>query len=76
MRMNVTLADDVATAVERYRRARGLALSEALNELVRAGLTGSRQLEPFRQTTHDLGDGIDPCKVADALDTLDGPTAI
>jgi hypothetical protein len=71
MRTTVTLADDVATAIERHRRERGLGLSEALNELVRAGLTGSRQLEPFRQTTHDLGEGIDVSNVADALETLD-----
>lgn len=75
MRTTVTLADDVAAAVERLRRERGVGLSEAVNDLVRAGLTGPRERRPFRQKTHDLGPGIDVSNIADALETLDGPAA-
>ena len=39
MRTTLTLADDVAAAVERLRRERSIGMSEAVNELVRAGLT-------------------------------------
>lgn len=75
MRTTVTLADDVAAAVQGLRRERGIGLSEAVNELVRAGLGGGANADgaPFRQTTHDLGRGIDVRNVADALETLDGP---
>ena len=73
VRTTGNLADDVAVAVERHRRERSIGLSEALNDLVRAGLSRPRDSAPFRQQTHDLGDGIDVSNVADALETLDGP---
>ncbi len=38
MRTTVTLADDVVAAVERVRRERGVGVSDAVNDLVRAGL--------------------------------------
>jgi hypothetical protein len=75
MRTTVTLSDDVAAAVEQLRRERSIGLSEAVNDLVRAGLTAPRTASPFRQTAHDLGHGIDFSNVADALETLDGPAA-
>jgi hypothetical protein len=75
MRTTLTLADDVAAAVERVRRERSIGLSEAVNDLVRAGLVHQQPATPFHQTTHDLGNGIDYSNVADALETLDGPAA-
>jgi hypothetical protein len=75
MRTTITLADDVAAAVEQVRRERSVGLSEAVNELVRAGLVEERTATPFRQQTHDLGEGIDFSNVADAIETLDGPSA-
>lgn len=75
MRTTVTLADDVAAAVEQLRRERSIGMSEALNELVRAGLAHEETPRPFRQTTHDLGTGIDVSNIGDALETLDGPMA-
>lgn len=76
MRTTLTLADDVAAAVERLRRERSLGLSEAVNELVRAGLVSTAKTrKPFRQTVYDLGVGIDVSNVAEALETLDGPAA-
>ena len=75
MRTTLTLADDVAAAVERLRRERSIGLSEAVNDLVRAGLVREQSSAPFVQKTHDLGDGIDYSNVADAVETLDGPAA-
>lgn len=75
MRTTVTLADDVAAAVEKLRRERSMGLSEAVNDLVRAGLVERRQASPFRQQAHDLGNGIDFSNVAETIETLDGPSA-
>lgn len=75
MRTTLTLADDVAAAVERLRRQRSMGMSEAVNELVRAGLSKQDARAPFEQETHDLGEGIDVANIGDALETLDGPAA-
>lgn len=75
MRTTVTLADDVAAAIEKLRRERSIGMSEAINELVRAGLSVEPGKAVFRQKTHDLGGGIDFTNVADAIETLDGPNA-
>jgi len=75
MRTTLTLADDVAAAVEKLRRERSMGLSDAVNHLVRAGLTKQEPAAPFRQQAHDLGRGIDFSNVADTIETLDGPAA-
>ena len=76
MRTTLTLADDVVAAVERLRRERAIGMSEAVNELVRAGLiTRDTPSTPFRQKSHDLGRGIDFDNIADTLETLEGPTS-
>jgi predicted transcriptional regulator len=74
MRTTVTLADDVVAAVEKLRRERSIGLSEAVNDLVRAGLVERRKAPPFRQKSYDLGDGVDFSNVAEAIETLDGPS--
>ncbi len=68
----MTLDDDVAAAVERLRRARNLGLSEALNELIRAGLQAPVPRAPFRQRTANMGRGIDVRNVAEALELAEG----
>jgi hypothetical protein len=76
VRTTLTLADDVAAAVEQLRRERSIGLSEAVNELVRAGLVAQdRPPAPFLQKSHDLGPGIDFDNIADTLETLDGPSS-
>ena len=75
MRTTVTLADDVAAAVERLRRERSIGVSEAINELVRRGLVRGGRPQRFVQATHDLGAGVDYRNVAEAIETLDGPAA-
>ncbi len=72
MRRTVTLADDVAAAVERLRKERGLGLSEALNELARAGLRQRGKRKGFSQESHSIGLKIDLTDVADALELLEG----
>jgi metal-responsive CopG/Arc/MetJ family transcriptional regulator len=74
MRTTVSLDDDVASAVEKLRRERRLGLSEAVNELIRAGLRSRPHRRAFRQRTADLGLRVDVSNVAEALDVLDGPT--
>ena len=75
MRTTVTFADDVAAGVERLRRERGLGLSEAVNDLVRAGLAKEPRKQEFRQKTHDMGIGIDVRNIGEAIETLEGPLA-
>jgi len=75
MRTTITLADDVVVAVEKLRRERSIGLSEAVNDLVRAGLIERRPSPPFRQKAHDLGRGVDFSNVAETIETLDGPVA-
>ena len=45
----MTLDDDVAAAVQRLRKDEGVGLSEALNELARAGLRVRPRRARFRQ---------------------------
>ena len=75
MSTTVSLEDDVAAAVEEIRRTRHIGLSEAVNELARAGMAAPRKGKVFQQRSADLGIRIDVSNVAEALDTLDGPGA-
>ena len=71
----MTLADDVAAAVHELRRKRGLGLSEALNELARAGLRRRSKQSRFRQESSSIGLTIDVTDVAAAIELLEGPAA-
>jgi metal-responsive CopG/Arc/MetJ family transcriptional regulator len=76
VRTTITLADDVAAAIEKLRRERSIGLSEAINDLVRAGLIERDAVhKPFRQKSHELGHGVDYANVAEAVETLEGPAA-
>jgi hypothetical protein len=76
VRTTITLADDVAAAVEQLRRERGQGISDAVNELVRRGLTASSRPKRFRQRTSALGMPALPVDdVAGLLEVLDGPGA-
>lgn len=74
MRTTVSLDDDVAAAVQRMRAERNIGLSEALNELARAGLSVPPQRTKFVQRSFPMDARIDFTNVADALDFLEGPT--
>jgi hypothetical protein len=75
MRTTITLADDVAAGIDKLRRERGLGLSEAVNDLVRAGLTKQGGKPRIEFESHDLGMGIDVRNIGEAIETIerDGP---
>jgi hypothetical protein len=72
VRTTIRLDDDTAAAVSRVRRERALGLSQAVNELIRAGLRAKPAGRRFRQRTSDLGIRIDVRNVAEAIEHLDG----
>ena len=59
MRTTLTLDDDVATALERLRRARDATLKDVVNEALRRGLSEltarPKRREPFRTQSVELG---------------------
>ena len=75
MRTTVTFDQDVAAAIEKLRRQRSIGLSEAANELIRAGLRTKVPSRRFRQRSGVLGLRIDVTNVAEALEQLEGPVA-
>ena len=72
MRTTVALDDDVAAAVGRLRRERGIGVSEAINQLARAGLSRKRSRQRFRQRSVPLNLRVEVTNVAEALEQLDG----
>ncbi len=75
MRTTLSLDEDVAAAVQRLREERHIGLSDAVNELIRAGLAAPARQSAFQQRTVNLGLRVDVSDVADALERLDGPEA-
>jgi Arc/MetJ family transcription regulator len=71
MRTTINLDDDVAREVARLRRERGLGMSEAVNELVRAGLRPPRTDYTYKHPTRKMGALVDLSNVADVLELLD-----
>lgn len=70
MRTTVRLDDDVAAAAEQLRRERNIGLSEAINELARAGLQSRPPSQRFRQRTRHVGIRLDVSNVAEVLELL------
>jgi len=75
MRTTIVLDPDVAAAVESLGRERSVGRSEAVNQLIRAGLKERKEAKPFRQRSRSMGLRIDVTNVAEALDLLDGPAS-
>lgn len=71
MRTTVRLDDDVAAAADTLRRERNIGLSEAVNELARAGMQRSPPRQEFRQRTQHVGLRLDVSNVAEVLELLD-----
>lgn len=72
----MTLADDVAGAVEQLRGERGQGISAAVNELVRRDLANSPCPKRFRQASSKLALPALPIHdVAGLLDVLGGPAS-
>ena len=71
MRTTINLEPDVLREVAKLRRSRGLGLSEAVNELVRAGFRTEPSTFVYEHPTRDMGALLDVANVADVLDLLD-----
>lgn len=75
MRTTVSLDDDVAAEVSRLRKERGIGVSEAVNALIREGLTRRGSRPRFIQESSDMGALLDLSNIAEVLDLLEGPDA-
>ncbi len=76
MRTTIRLDDDIEAAAQQLRREHNIGLSEAVNQLARAGLRASHSARvPFRQRTTRLGLRADVSTVAEALELLDDAKA-
>ena len=75
MRTTVEFDPDNEKAIEQLRREHGLGVSEAVNELIRRGLSAPAPTRRFEPIHRELGLTIDVSNVADALDLLEGPEA-
>ncbi len=73
MRTTITFEDDVAAAIERLQRERGIGVSSAVNELIRRGLNQRPTRRPFVQRTSSGRARIDVTNVAEALELAEGP---
>lgn len=71
MRTTINLDPDVLREVTKLRRSRGLGLSEAVNELARAGFHAEPSTFVYEHPTRDMGAIVDVANVADVLDLLD-----
>jgi hypothetical protein len=74
MRTTVTLDDDVSTAIEQLRRSEHIGVSEAINRMVRRGLTAAPpDRKPFVQKAYPLGLKVEVSCVGRAIEELEGP---
>jgi hypothetical protein len=71
MRTTITLADDVAAAVDERMRGNHVGRSQAVNDLVRAGLRQTKTRSRYELPTFDLGIKVDITNIGDVLDMLD-----
>ena len=71
MRTTVNLDDDVASEVAKLRRERGLGVSEAVNELARAGMSQKHVKYDYQHPVRDMGALVDISNIGDVLDLLD-----
>ncbi len=69
----MTFDKDVAAAIEKLRRQRSIGPSEAVNELIRAGLRAKTPPRRYQPRSQALGLRIDVTNVAEALEQLEGP---
>lgn len=67
----MTLADDVAVAVKRLRRSEDIGVSEAVNRLVREGLTKPEASAQYEHESYDIGLKIDVADIGEVLAVLD-----
>lgn len=75
MRTTIEFEPDTQKAIDDLRRTAGLGVSDAVNELIRRGLTAPAPQRPYQPIHRDIGLTIDVSNVADALDLLEGAEA-
>lgn len=76
MRTTITLADDVAAAVEALRDEESVGMSEAVNRLARRGLRTPEPAPRFEQVTSSMGPPRLPLDdIGEALAVLEGDSA-
>lgn len=75
MRTTIQFDSDVQAALDDLRRASDLGVSEAVNLLIRRGLTAPEKRRPFRQRTEPLGLQVDVRDIGAALELLEGTSA-
>lgn len=71
MRTTFTLDDDVAAEVERLRREEGRGISEAVNTLIRQGLSRRSPRAAYEHHADPVGLTVDVSDVGAVLDLLD-----
>lgn len=71
MRTTITFSDDVTAAIEAHRRRTGKGVSEAVNDLVRAGLIDPGTDRPFVQETSPMGMRMNVDNIGEVLETLE-----
>ena len=78
MRTTLTLDDDVAALLERYRKANGLGLKDAVNSALRQGLrevlVPPKARKPYRTPSTSLGGCLLPNldNISEVLATIEG----
>lgn len=71
MRTTVSLADDVAAAVEQLRQSEGIGVSEAVNRLVRQGQARPAPASQYVHQSYDIGLKMDVTNIGEVLALLD-----
>jgi Ribbon-helix-helix protein, copG family len=71
VRTTITLADDVAAAVQHLMQREGVGRSEAVNSLVRAGLAHQRPPANYEPRTFPMAIRVDVADIGEVLDLLD-----
>lgn len=58
MRTTITLEPDVEALVKRAMQERRLTFKQAVNEAIRAGMTGRQDPQEIQFPTHDMGEAL------------------
>ncbi len=71
MRTTVTLDEDVVVALQSVQREKGVGLSQAVNALIRSGLSAPTR-HPWEPLTADIGLLLEVSNIGEVLEQLDG----
>lgn len=71
MRTTLRLDDDVVAEIDRLRRREGVGLSEAVNRLIREGLSHRPTPDRYVHEAKALGLRVDVTNIGEVLDLLE-----